>query len=286
MDEDIRQNFKNRDSALKKKLSIFAIIITAFTVWYFFVYKPRIQRTRPLEYTEIISGGGHILWGYPTGPDVMIFEYEGFVSGYDTLKLNPRWVSYNLKKEYIFGKKYMNSRRFIPEPSLQRHQSAQNRDFTRSGYDRGHIARQSNMRGRSLLCEQQACYFTNVSPQTPHFNRVVWSNIENLAINLTKTYGESWIIAGPYFQDRVLLLNDRVRIPCGFYKIVVLKTDEGHLPLAFVLDHDAESMNPEDYMVTIDSVQTLTGIDFFHELEDKIEAVFESKLVPLPYGWR
>ena len=271
---------------MKKKLIILFIFSAVFALWYFFIYKPRLEKQQPVSTVEILSGGGHILWGYPQGPDVMVFEYEGFVSGYDTLKLNPRWVSYNLKKEYIFGKKYMNSRRFIPDPSLKRHQSAQNRDFTRSGYDRGHIARQSNMKGRSLLCEQQACYFTNVSPQKAHFNRVVWSNIENLAINLTKRFGESWIIAGPYFQDRVLFLNDRVRIPCGFYKIVVLKTDEGHLPLAFVLDHDAESMNPEDYMVTIDSVQTLTGIDFFHELEDKIEAVFESKLVPLPYGWR
>lgn len=254
-------------------------------MWYFFIHKPRLERQSPVS-AHIASDRGHILWGHPAGYDVMVFEYEGFVSGYDTLKLNPRWVSYNLKKEYIYGEKYLKHRKFAPDPALDKKHTAINSDYTRSGYDRGHLARQSNMKGRSLNCELEACYFTNVSPQKPDFNRVVWSKIEQTAINLTRNYDESWLIVGPYFDNDITKIKNKVEIPDGFYKILVLKKNDKFTPLAFVLDMNSKSLNPEDYLVDIDSVESVTGLDFFHDLEDSLEAVFESKLVPMPFGWK
>ncbi|MBN2857884.1 MAG: DNA/RNA non-specific endonuclease [Candidatus Delongbacteria bacterium] len=270
---------------MKNKLKIFLFVFLIFCIWYFFIHKPRLERQSPVS-AYIESDQDHILWGYPEGHDVVVFEYEGYVSGYDTLKLNPRWVSYNLKKEYIYGKKYLKERKFAPDPRLERHQTAVNSDYTRSGYDRGHLARQSNMKGRSLKCELEACYFTNISPQKPDFNRVVWSKIEQTAINLTRNYDESWLIVGPYFDNKITKIKNKIEIPDGFYKIVILKTGDGFLPVAFLLDHYSKSLNPEDYLADIDSVESLTGLDFFHELEDSIENVFESKLAPLPSGWK
>lgn len=270
---------------MKNKIRILFFVCLIFCLWYFLIYKPRLKRQYPVL-ANVSQDYGHVLWGYPEGYNVRIFEYEGFVSGYDTLKLNPRWVCYNLKKEYINGTKYLNDRKFASDPRLEKKQTAINSDYTRSGYDRGHLARQSNMKGRSLQCEMEACYFTNISPQKPNFNRVVWSKVEQTAINLTRNYDESWIVAGPYFDSHITMIKDRIEIPDGFYKILILKKNKSFTPLAFVLDMDSKSLNPEDYLVNIDSVESLTGLDFFHELEDSLETVFESKLAPLPYGWK
>ncbi|MFO7810200.1 MAG: DNA/RNA non-specific endonuclease [Candidatus Delongbacteria bacterium] len=270
---------------MKKKCIIFVITILIFTTWYFLLYKPEIEEQKPIL-INLTSADKHILWGKPRGYDLKVFEYEGFVSGYDTVKLNPRWVSYNVKSEYIHGIKYLKYRKFRPDPRLELHQTATNSDYTGSGFDRGHLARQSNMKGRSPECELEACYFTNVSPQKQNFNRIVWSKIEQTAINLTERYDESWIVTGPYFDDDILLLNNRIEIPDGFYKILILKKNKEYIPLAFVLDMNSESLNPEDHLVSIDSVESLTGLDFFHELEDSVEAILESKHLPLPYGWK
>lgn len=270
---------------MKKTFKIFLLIFLLFLLWYFFIYRPRINEQKPVT-AQINLLNEHILWGYPQGYDLAIFKYEGFVSGYDTLKLNPRWVSYNLKKEYINGHKYLKNRKFAPDPHLDKKHTAVNSDYTRSGYDRGHLARQSNMKGRSLQCELESCYFTNVSPQKPNFNRVVWSKIEQTAINITRNYDESWMVVGPYFDEYITKIKNKVEIPDGFYNILILKKNDTFTPLAFVLDMNSKSLNPEDYLVNIDSVETLTGLDFFHELEDSLEVLFESKLVPLPSGWK
>lgn len=257
-----------------------------FLLWYSFIYKPRREKQKLPE--MVISGTGqtHILWGYPICENDKIFEYEGFVSGYDTVKLNPLWVSYNLKKEYLKGQKFLKERKFAPDPTMDKEYTALDNDFKKSGYDRGHLARLADMKGRSKQCELQSCYFTNISPQKQNFNRDTWNNLERAADELTLRYNESWIVTGPYFDDDIKLMKVRVEIPDGFYKIVILKKGNNFYPLAFVLDQEAASSNIEEYSVTIDSVESLTGIDFFSELSDSLENSFESKLLPIPYGWK
>jgi len=270
----------------KTKLKIFLIILVIFLLWYFFIYKPRLKKQKLSEMNISGSGQQHILWGHPVCENDMIFEYEGFVSGYDTIKLNPRWVSYNLKKEYLKGQKFLKERKFAPDPSLDKDLQAANGDYTKSGYDRGHLARQADMKGRSRKCELESCYFTNISPQKQDFNRETWNNLERAVDDLTLRHDESWIVTGPYFDDEIDLLKKRVEIPDGFYKIAILRKGKNFHPLAFVLDMESQSTDLEKYTVTIDSVESLTGIDFFHELADSLENPFESKLLPIPYGWK
>jgi len=270
----------------KKTFKIFLIILIIFLLWYYFIYTPRMEKQDLPEMDLKQNGRIHILWGYPVCKNDKIFEYEGFVCGYDREKLNPLWVSYNLKKEYLIGKKYLKERKFAPDPTMAEGYTALNKDYTHSGYDRGHLARQADMKGRSKKCELESCYFTNISPQKQNFNRVTWNNLERAADELTVLYDESWIVTGPYFDEDKKLLNDRIEIPDGFYKIVILKRGNSFYPLAFVLSQEAESTDLEKYSVTIDSVESLTGLDFFHELTDSLEISFESKLMPIPYGWK
>jgi len=142
------------------------------------------------------------------------------------------------------------------------------------------------MKGRSKKCELESCYFTNISPQKQDFNRETWNNLERAVDDLTIRHDESWIITGPYFDDKIDLLKKRVEIPDGFYKIAILRKGKNFHPLAFVLNMESQSTDLEKYTVTIDSVESLTGIDFFHELADSLEFSFESKLLPIPYGWK
>jgi len=270
----------------KRKILIFILLITIFFLWYLLIYSPRQKKVENLIRKEISAALGHILWGYPIAENTKVFEYEGYVAGYDTTKLNPLWVSYHLKKDYLNGKKYLRNRKFAPDPSLEIKHTAVVSDFRKSGFDRGHLARQSDMKGRSPLCETQSLYFTNISPQKPDFNRKTWNNLEMAVDDLTKYYGQSYIITGPYFDNNIQLLNNRVEIPDGFYKIVVLDTEKGLYPLAFLVDMDDTALNIEDYCVSIDSVESLTGIDFFHELEDRSENEFESLLLSVPHYWR
>ncbi|HQO10580.1 MAG TPA: DNA/RNA non-specific endonuclease [Clostridiales bacterium] len=273
--------------SFRAKVNISALVLIVFAVWYFFIYRHRIEETRSVEFDQIpASETVHILWGVPLCENDVIFEYEGFVSGYDTLKLNPLWVSYHLKKDYFRGKKYLREREFAPDPTMDLSNTALNADYKGSGYDRGHMARLADMKGRSKNCELESCYFTNISPQKRDFNRDTWNVLEEAVDKLTSGNDESWVITGPYFDNERSFINNRVEIPDGFYKILILRSKNQYSPLAFVMDHQADSPNLELYQVSIDSVENLTDINFFPDLQDSIEQVFESKLMPIPYGWK
>jgi len=273
--------------SFRAKVNITVFFLIVFAVWYFFIYRPRNEESRSVGIDTMPSNQpGHIIWGTPVCSNDIIFEYEGFTSGYDTMKLNPLWVSYHLKKEYFRGKKYLKKREFAPDPTMDPSITALNKDYSRSGYDRGHLARLADMKGRSRNCELESCYFTNISPQKRDFNRDTWNVLEEAADNLTARNDESWVITGPYFDNESSFINSRVEIPDGFYKIIILKNKNEYFPLAFVMDQESDSPNLELYQVAIDSAESLTGIDFFPDLQDSIEQIFETKLMPIPYGWK
>jgi endonuclease G len=47
--------------------------------------------------------------------------------------------------------------------------------------------------------------------------------------------------------------------------------------IAFLLPNEKSTKPLRTYVVSVDSVESLTGIDFFSELADTIESVLESK---------
>ncbi len=269
-----------------KSYFVLVFFLLLFFSWYFYIYSPKEKRSVLIECSGSSDKYHHILWGYPKATGVKVFEYEGFVSGYDTIRLNPLWISYKLKKEFLTGKKYLKSRKFAPDPSLSKKHTALDKDFRNSGYDRGHLARQSDMKGRSAKCESEALYFTNISPQKQQFNRKTWNNLETAVNRLVENNNQAWIITGPYFDENRQFISKRVEVPDGFYKIVVLDTDKGFYPVAFILKMDDTGMDIEKYTVSIDSVESLTGIDFFHELDDLVESEFESQVLPVPFQWK
>lgn len=60
---------------------------------------------------------------------------------------------------------------FIPDPRLRSNHRAQNTDYARSGYDRGHQFASANS-GSELIMEESNL-LSNIAPEQPHLNREV-----------------------------------------------------------------------------------------------------------------
>ncbi|MCL2442463.1 MAG: DNA/RNA non-specific endonuclease [Treponema sp.] len=70
-------------------------------------------------------------------------------------------------------------------------------DFTRSGYDRGHMAPNADFND-TYENALMTFFIANVWPQTPNVNRVVWLRTEN----------ETRRLASEYLQVRVIIIVD------------------------------------------------------------------------------
>jgi len=271
---------------MKNKLLLLLAFILGFTLWYFLVYKQELKQIIVGNFPEPGIQNEHIIWGMPRTPTVKVFKYSGLVLGYNNDRKTPDWVSYHLTGVYINGEKFLDRRRFKPDPAIEDKNKVRTSDYTRSGYDRGHLAAQADMKGRDLLCESEACYLTNIAPQKPGFNRKIWLNLEKAVRKWTLIYNESWIITGSVFDDDHTYIKDKIEIPDAFYKIIVIKENTSYRSNAFIIYQDDESYNLEEYLVSIDSVESATGIDFFSDLEDNLENKFEANINTVFTGWR
>ena len=89
-----------------------------------------------------------------------------------------------------------------------------------------------------------------------------------------------WIVCGPVFPDgqaKKTISND-IGVPDGFYKILVWHSEEkgtgGFLP--FYFEQSSKEGVIADYLVSIDKIEEITGLDFFSELEDDVEKEIEA----------
>ncbi|MDP1772545.1 MAG: DNA/RNA non-specific endonuclease [Methylobacter sp.] len=217
-----------------------------------------------------------------------ILRNHGFILGYSDLRGNPLWVEYALTPEANTPSLKRPNRFETDWRSINRvsHNSYQN-----SGYDRGHMAPNyaiSHLYGRAGQAD--SFLMTNITPQKPKLNQQLWRHLEETEIkHFTQNFGKVWVITGPIFSGTVERLSSdwRVEIPDAFYKIYITEAAPGKPPvaLAFLVPQTVNGKESlAQFVTSIDNIEAQTGIDFFAELDDRIEAHLEAAIEPMPWN--
>ncbi len=129
---------------------------------------------------------------------------------------------------------------------------------------------------------------TNIAPQYhDSFNGSpgIWYCLERWVQDcvVLESQFSVWVIAGPVVgpgQTWLVGSGDDIAIPHMFYKIVVLDDGATNPPLvfAFLLPHHRTAHGQiEDYLVSIDVIEGVSGLDFFSQLDDGVEDFFEDQ---------
>lgn len=132
------------------------------------------------------------------------------------------------------------------------------------GYDRGHLAPSADFRWNEKILSE-SYYYSNIAPQLPEFNREGWVQLENtLRSYVLRTHRPLHVVtAGVLHSDlpRLKRSVNQVAVPEYFYKVAFdPQVSEG---IAFLVPHREVLRAPHHYAITIDSLESLTGIDFF-----------------------
>lgn len=234
--------------------------------------------------TQAFSDNGkeHSAWGLPK-PQKQLLIRIGYVVSHDPNWKIPHWVSYHLTKHYVKAEALVPGKPFKADPDLPPGQRAELADYKNSGYDRGHLARQADMRGRNKQCEFESCYLSNIAPQLPSLNQKIWLHLENKVQKWAEKFGGVWVITGPIFKDgkiRKTIGSNRVAVPAQFYKIVVRNVHGKPEVLAFIIDQNTpcndETKRLTQFLTSVNRVEELTGLNFLRELPDDIEDAIEA----------
>lgn len=218
-----------------------------------------------------------------TGPKDIIIAHTGYALLYNEAHEQANWVAYELTREET-NKTYERTDKFLVDPKVKTG-SADNNDYSKSGYDRGHLAPAADM-GWSAASMAESFYYSNMSPQAPTFNRGIWKNLEELVRSWAIENNSVYVVTGPVLTSGLSTIGpNKVSVPDYFYKVVLDYNDPEIKGIGFIL-HNAGSGEPlQNFAVTIDSVEKITGIDFFPLLPDAQETAIEKTLCKKCWTW-
>ncbi len=212
------------------------------------------------------------------GPRDEIIAHTAYTLKYDEKYEQAAWVAYILTAERAAAKAPRKDN-FRPDPNVPTG-SATPDDYRGSGYDRGHLAPAADMKW-SPRAQSESFYMSNISPQVPAFNQGIWNDLEEQVRRWADKNGELYIVTGPVLAGNLPVIGaEDVAVPKYYYKVILDYHAPDFKAIGFIMPNEASDKPIAAYAVTVDSVQSFTGINFFPALPDSLERVVEGTLQP------
>jgi endonuclease G len=204
-----------------------------------------------------------------------IKEYEGFKLSFNSDNHTPNYVVWELLASETTGiatrqKKFFNDADVAGCPYES--------DYKKSGYDKGHICPAADQKW-SETAMSDCFYLTNICPQDNSLNTGAWQSLEKKERQWAERDSAIIIVSGPIYteSDTKRIGKTGVRVPSAFFKVIIAPYLDTPRGIGFIYPNMTSPGNMQNYSMTIDEVEKITGFDFFYNLPDEIESAVESK---------
>ncbi len=204
----------------------------------------------------------------------MFIKKKGLTLVYSEAYEQPVWVAYTLTPEKLI-KRANRADSFKADREVTTG-TATNKDYSRSGYDKGHMAPAADM-AYSPAVMNESFLFSNVSPQKPQFNRGIWKDLEEDTRSWCRQFGELYITTGPIFTKIIERIGpNKVAVPASYFKAILVYSQNQYWAIGFIMPNEGTNKPISSFIVPIDSIEKVSGLDLYHNLPDSIEAEVES----------
>ena len=225
---------------------------------------------------EVIDGAAKSFLPESTTGEVIKHKY--YTLSYSEEHEQAEWVAYKLTEENLRKPKVKRARKFNPDKSVKGI-SAYHKDYTHSGYTRGHMAPAGDMNFNTEAM-RESFYMSNMSPQVKELNGGIWRELEETVRDWAYDNDELYIVSGPVLADGHIIKKigrNKVSVPDMFYKIILDIKKPEQKAIAFLMPNERSERKIQEYAVSIDEVEELVGINFFADfLDPDVEAKLEA----------
>ena len=203
----------------------------------------------------------------------ILLEQYGYTVSYNPDLCIPNWVAWELNEEKLVERESRNSK-FVPNPKLPEDKAVTTKEYTGSGWDRGHMcpAGDNKYHWRAM---NESFYMTNICPQNHNLNRGDWKELEE-ACRRWAEVEPVYIVCGPinYRTPKYGYIGKtfRIRVPDAFFKVVLTGMQSGKpRAIGFIYKNEAGNNKRDHYVNSVDEVERITSMDFFSALPDEME---------------
>jgi len=256
----------------KKVYSIIAIVIVVAV--YGYEYYLGEEESREIINDGIVEKGETNTFFLPLSTSGQIVHHEGYSLSYAEAYEQAEWVAYELKREHLSRTNF--KRPYFEIDQAVKTKAAHWRNYKQSGYDRGHLCPAAD-RKYSKDAHDETFLTSNISPQTHEFNSGIWNSLEQKVRYWSKKYDGVFVITGGVLKGKLKTIGEeRVAVPNYFYKILMDYNNGTPKMIAFLMAHENSKQPLHDFVVSVDEIEQLTGIDFFPQIDDAIENKLEA----------
>ncbi|MGB3800252.1 MAG: DNA/RNA non-specific endonuclease [Lewinella sp.] len=276
----LRRNHTSRGGAAAGttifKVTVFALILFGM-IWAFHHFR-RGAGAQEVNRTDY-AGKAYYL---PSSNGKPVVEHGGFTLAYAEDWEQAAWVAYILNADELHREWTPRKDNFRSDPLIDSG-SAVDDDYRGSGYDRGHLAPFADFAWNAAYADE-TFLLSNISPQARQFNQGIWRELEELVRDWAGRSGRLYVVTGPVLTESpkgYIGRENRVAVPATYFKVLLDLEEPEQKGIAFLIPNAVSFQPLPDYVVSIDAVERLTGIDFFPELMPQdLEDVLEREANP------
>lgn len=263
---------KNTGLKVSKTLIVFGVLLFLSCRMSDFQEDNLLQENRP-ESTDEGSKNKELTDFFPTSTTNDVVIHKGYAFSYNEKYESAEWVAYELKASELRSTDYKRPF-FISDPAVKTG-SADWRNYKNSGYDKGHLCPAGD-RKYSKQAFDETFYTSNISPQKHDFNSGIWNRLEQKVRYWSGKYDGIYVVTGGILNEKLKTIGrEKVAVPDYFYKIL-LDSDHGkYKMIGFLVPHQDSKAPLYEFVVPVDVIEKMTGIDFFPQLDDRIENQLE-----------
>ena len=163
---------------------------------------------------------------------------------YDYKLMGARTITYTLDAQAVNKVNIKKRPSFHTEKSLDRAYRVSPKSYSKTGYDRGHMANDASF-DWSMKSLNSTYTMANIVPQEPRVNRYHWVKVERYARLVARKLGSVNVLnIIQYSKNPKRLEKQNIAIPQGFYKILYNK--EKDFERCFYYKNDSSSYEKKE----------------------------------------
>lgn len=258
-------------SGIMIRILLMAAIIVAFVL----MMRSLTDEMDKVQIGDISDNTGSLLyWPESTFP---MIRHSTFTLAYDEENEQASWVAYVLTREEL-NRKSVDRTDWFEKDEAVLTGSADFYDYKGSGFSKGHLIPSAD-RAWNRKVNEETFLMSNISPQEFNFNGGVWRELEENVRDWARANNRLYIITGPIIGgSQKKIGGNQVTVPEAFFKVVLDLDEPEQKAIGFIITNEKTDRPLQDFSMSVDEVEKVTGIDFYHHLlgSDKREEQLES----------
>jgi len=149
-----------------------------------------------------------------------IIDKQFFTICYDYKMKGAKFVTYKLDGNLVNKNNIKKRNSFYTEKTLKKKYRSHTKDYTHTGYDRGHLANDASF-DHSEKSMRKTYTMANIIPQSPMVNRKTWIKVEKLERQIAVKMGTVNVINGVLYNSNPKRIGkNQIAVPEAFWKMI------------------------------------------------------------------